>query len=64
MIDLKHKLDKKEILTGLWNIVKTSGSIPDSREGTTVGMVDNKIYVFGGFSRDIYKDIKILDLNT
>ena len=61
--ECRDKLEKKEMMYGLWNILSTSGSIPQSREGGTCCVIDSNLYVFGGFSRDIYNDIRVLDLN-
>lgn len=44
-------------------MVKSYGSMPDSREGTSACIIDNSLYLFGGFSRDIYNDMRVLDLN-
>lgn len=62
--ECKEKLEKKEMIYGLWNILQTNGSIPQSREGGTCGLVDSHLYVFGGFSRGIFNDVRVLDLNN
>lgn len=51
------------MLYGLWSILQANGSIPHSREGATATVIDNNLYIFGGFSRDLFNDIKILDMN-
>lgn len=52
------------MLYGLWNVLNTNGSMPDSREGSTAAMIGNNLYIFGGFSRDIFNDMRILDMNS
>ena len=61
--ELKEKLDKKELMYGMWDILNDQGSIPNSREGGSACVIDNDYYIFGGFSRDIFNDIRVLDLN-
>ena len=50
---------------GYWDSIQdTKGGIPESRKGTTMNLVGNELYIFGGFSRGTYNDLKILNLNT
>lgn len=61
--DVKKRLDSKDLFTGIWNLMETSGSTPNSREGAAGCIVGNNIYIFGGFSRDIFSDLRLLDQN-
>ena len=50
---------------GYWDcIIDSKGGIPESRKGTTMNLVGNELYIFGGFSRDTYNDLKILNLSS
>lgn len=40
------------------------GSIPHSREGGAACIVDNTLYVFGGFSRDLFGDMRAYDIHS
>jgi N-acetylneuraminic acid mutarotase len=51
------------MMYGIWSSLDPSGSIPNSREGSTMGVIDNNLYIFGGFSSDIFSDLKVLDIN-
>ena len=68
MMELKRMTDmllSRKMLVGYWDsIADTRGCLPDSREGSTVAMVGSTIYVFGGFSRDIYNDTRAYDQGT
>ena len=59
--DVKKRLDSKDLFTGIWNLMDTSGSTPNSREGAAACIVGNNIYLYGGFSRDIFSDLRLLD---
>ena len=48
---------------GLWDSVDTLGSTPDSREGARACLLGSHIYVFGGFSRDLFKEVRYANLN-
>lgn len=50
------------MLYGQWSIQTHQGAIPDSREGATACMIDNYLYLFGGFSRDLFKDVRVFDV--
>jgi hypothetical protein len=52
------------MIYGLWDIMYPSGSMPDSREGSATIMYENNLYIFGGFSRDIFNDLRVLDMNN
>ena len=68
MMDLKTTTDillARKLLHGYWDcITDAKGCLPDAREGTTMAMVGETVYVFGGFSRDIYNDTRMYNLDT
>ena len=52
-------LKNKQMYHGYWDIIEEkSGCIPDSRKGFSMNIVDNDIYVFGGFARDTFNNLK------
>lgn len=59
------KKSEKAILSGGWKVIEGfSGSTPPSMEGTAICFTKNSLYLFGGFSRDVYDDMRICDFNT
>ena len=66
--ELKVKFDELEtrkIFHGYWDcITDVKGCIPESRKGASMNLVSNEVYIFGGFSRDTYNDMKVFDLTT
>lgn len=68
MLELKTTTDlllARRLLHGYWDsVTEAKGALPDSREGTAMAMVDQTIYVFGGFSREIYNDTRAYDVDT
>jgi N-acetylneuraminic acid mutarotase len=60
---MKQKLDKKILFTGIWESIITNGSLPDSREGSTGCIINNNVYIFGGFARNLFNDLRVLDAN-
>ena len=68
MMELKFMTDMllaRKCLHGYWDCeTNAKGSLPDTREGSTMAMIDNTIYVFGGFSREIYNDTRAFDVDT
>jgi len=66
MEELKHKMDQlgdKRIFHGYWDCLnEVKGCLPESRKGSTMNMIDNQCYIFGGFSRDTYNDLKVFDV--
>jgi hypothetical protein len=59
----REALEQKKIIYGLWDIVSSCGSTPDSREGATACVINNNLYLFGGFSRDLFNDIRVVDIH-
>ena len=58
------KLRNRRIQHGYWDAInETSGCLPESRKGATMNMINNEIYIFGGFSRDTYNDLKVLNIS-
>ena len=68
MVELKTMTDEllqRKLFHGFWDCATDDkGSIPDSREGAAMAMVENTIYLFGGFSREIYNDTRSYDLDS
>ena len=64
MIECRKDLEKNYIASGLWESVQTVGAIPDSREGSTGIVLGTYLYLFGGFSRDLYQDLRKIDLTS
>eukprot|EP00347_Sterkiella_histriomuscorum_P022130 403331578 len=60
----RSSLEDQDMLYGQWSILTQQGSIPDSREGSTACMIDNNLYLFGGFSRDLFRDVRVFDIQT
>ena len=67
MIEMKENFDalmQKRIFHGYWeSINENRGCLPDSRKGATMNLIGNRLYVFGGLSRDTYNDIKIFNFD-
>merc|ERR1712176_501155 len=67
-IVLEHKkqygmLSEKQIFHGYWDcITDVRGCLPEARKGATMNMLNSQIYIFGGFSRDTFSDLKVFDL--
>ena len=58
-------LRNKRIYHGYWDAINdVHGCLPESRKGASMNLVNNEIYVFGGFSRDTYNDLKCFNINT
>lgn len=60
-IRIRRDNEQKLLMTAIWESSLTMGSTPHSREGSTACLINNNIYMFGGFARDIYNDFRILD---
>ena len=61
---LRYRQQRKEIVQGYWRTLDSLlGSAPSSKEGTVIVYDNNKLYLFGGFAREVYNDMKILDIN-
>ena len=61
---LRNRQARKEIVQGFWKTLDSIlGSAPSSKEGTTIIYDNSKLYLFGGFAREVYNDMKILDIN-
>ena len=50
---------------GFWNsLSECKGVVPDTREGASMTKIKSNIYIFGGFSRVLFNDLKVLNLET
>lgn len=63
LTEMRGKLDEKEMMMGLWDSMEALGSTPDSREGARACLLGSYVYVFGGFSRDLFKEVRYANLN-
>lgn len=43
--------DSRSLLYGIWSELEQAGQIPETREGATSALVENRMFIFGGFSR-------------
>ena len=62
-----HESLEKNLLefVGIWEVKASTGSLPDAREGLTAAMLPNdNLYMFGGFSRGLYNDIRTVNVTT
>lgn len=50
-----------EVLEVLFCEKISTGSPPGAREGATMGIAGNQVYVFGGFSQNRFNDLRALD---
>ena len=66
--ELEHKLDllkNKRIFHGYWDCINdVKGCLPEARKGASMNIIGSEIFVFGGFSRDTYNDLKVFDVTT
>ena len=64
--ELRSKMDLlkvKGMHHGYWDCINdVKGCLPESRKGNSMNVVGNELYIFGGFSRDTYNDLKIFDI--
>ena len=58
---LRMQLRKRKLTRGIWMTKKNIGSKPCSREGATLAVANGKIYLFGGFARTLFNDIRTFD---
>lgn len=57
------QLSEKQIFHGYWDCLQeTSGCLPEARKGTSINIIKNQLYVFGGFARNTFNDLKIFDM--
>lgn len=43
-----------------WQERQTEGHIPEAREGAAMVVINRRIFLFGGLSRELYNDIRML----
>ncbi|CAG9335373.1 unnamed protein product [Blepharisma stoltei] len=60
-VDLTHKVQRVKAINVFWEKRITEGFIPDARVGSTLTMVNNNLYLFGGQSGERLNDIKMLN---
>jgi hypothetical protein len=63
--EVHERLYSRQLMHGYWdNISEFTGSLPDARECTSASVIDSQVFIFGGFSREIYNDLRIFSLET
>lgn len=58
LIKMKSALDRKKINIAVWNQITLTGAQPHTREGAAGCLALNKLFVFGGFSQDLWNDLR------
>lgn len=53
-------LEQKKIPRGLWDVKHTIGSLPDSREKCSMVGIGREVYIYGGYGRQLFEDLRIL----
>jgi N-acetylneuraminic acid mutarotase len=62
---MEESLYNRSLLHGYWDTMfNTTGIHPDTREGCGMAIVRNNLYIFGGFARELYNDMRVLNLGT
>lgn len=61
MLALKQALDSNSLMTGLWEGGYALGSLPHSREGSAGCLIGEDLFIFGGYSRDLFGDLRKLN---
>lgn len=57
---LRTKSQEGALIKGYWKPLDNfDGSAPGSQEGSALCFDNNKLYLFGGFSRDVYQDMRV-----
>lgn len=60
-----ESLHNRSLMHGFWDTYSEfSGTQPDAREGATMNQLNGVLYIFGGFSRVMFNDLKILSLES
>lgn len=50
---------------GYWDmLIEERGTLPEARKGATMNQVNGELYVYGGFSRDTYSDLKVFNVTA
>ena len=47
-----------------WEKLPTLKYAPDSREGATTSLINNKLFLFGGLNMDLHRDMQILQVSS
>jgi len=58
----RDELKEKKMIYGLWQVMNQQGSLPHSREGGSASIIGSTLYLFGGFSRDVFGDFRTYDV--
>jgi hypothetical protein len=62
MIECRKVLERNDMMSAQWEFLETVGPTPGSREGCSGIVIGNHLYLYGGFSRDLYNDMRKIDL--
>ena len=50
---------------GFWDTYQEyGGTLPEAREGASMTQLNGALYIFGGFSRVMFNDMKVLSLDN
>lgn len=47
-------------LSVYWNEREATGNLPTAREGSGMVMINRRVFMFGGLSRDLFNEVKVL----
>lgn len=62
---MEENLYNRSLLHGYWDTMfNNTGIHPDTREGCGMAIVRHNLYIFGGFARELYNDMRVLNLST
>lgn len=60
-----NNLQNRKLMHGFWdNIFQCSGSLPETREGASTNLLNDRLFIFGGFSRILFNDLKAMNLSN
>jgi len=48
------------MLKALWETKLCTGTLPDSRESCAMVSLGNEIYMYGGYGRELFDDVRLL----
>eukprot|EP00347_Sterkiella_histriomuscorum_P001925 403370142 len=56
-----EKIASKQIQKGLWEVRQCIGQLPDSRESISIVAIGKEVYLYGGYGRELFDDLRILE---
>eukprot|EP00347_Sterkiella_histriomuscorum_P014797 403359488 len=60
----REKVENREMIQGIWSTLPSFAQCPESREGASLCQVDDKLYLYGGFSRELFGHMRTYDTQT